>query len=329
MLQSFHGDIVLFFLHQRFTSTVAKFFGLNREVVTIAMNHLDRYLATVLSKTFSTTSASATTSSTISSTTISKQEFQLWVLTAMYLAIKLNHGCCLYQDRLYLDGTNSTLEAVCQLSDPEPFDAHQIQQMELEMLRALDWHVHPPTPQAFLRLLWNPDMARNLLLNYQQQQDSWDLEESSSNSIDDSAQWWHQKVHDQCCNLLDMALEECEISLLVSTSELAISALSNVIDDSCDDFTTCPKEQAAPSAWLVSQWKLLLPSEFAGKLSTKSIDACRQQLQEFQPEPISTKRRISNCSSEQEVVLVSPPATKKARIRVVPSPACIRDTILM
>jgi len=319
--------------------TVATFFGLNREVVTVAMNHLDRYLATILSsKTTSTNTATANITTATTTTTISKQDFQLWVLTSLYLAIKLNHGCCQYQDRLHLPGTNSTLQVICQLSDnPEPFDPQIIQQMELNILQALDWYVHPPTPQSILRQLWNPNMSRQLLRMLRGNNHH---VSSEPNVVEHSAQWWYSKVYDHCCDLLDKILQEYEFSLCFSCSELAIATILQVVD-SCKfgNIPAIPADDSSsssnqtPSVLLLSQWKLSLPTEFGTKLRSSSMNACRQQLREYllqqqQESGMSKKnKRQDNLSCDSEVDLVaSPPiTTKKARIRVVPSPACIRD----
>ncbi|CAJ1937662.1 unnamed protein product [Cylindrotheca closterium] len=367
---------------------VAKFFGLNREIVTIGMNHLDRYLAFVLSSenttaTIATTTTTTTMSkaipATIKTTIITKQDFQLWVLTSLYLAIKLNHGCCGCNDRLVLPGgggggcdgdgdgdggtnnnNSTTLETICQLSDPDPFGPEQLQQMELAMLQALNWHVHPPTPQAVLRLLWHPMVSQKLLslvhLHLAQ----------NKTFLQKLAQWWHDKVYSRACVILDEALKEYE-SLSYSCSEMAIAALLNVMDFCNFGNATSLHEEKTntnsfssidpPSTLLLSLWKQDLPTEFGEKFSSVSLNACRRHLEQYFDEEelvvSGTKRRkhsddgalgdtivndaenpdlkggSSSAPKATQGSCPSPPVPKKARLRVIPSPACIRDPILM
>jgi hypothetical protein len=107
---------------------VSEFFDLDREIVAIAMSHLDRYVATFPKH-----------------TAIDKNCFQLAAMTCFYLAIKLTHSKI-----LLIRGSNSTLETISMLSKRE-VSVEEIEQMELELLDRLQWHVHPPTPHAFLQ----------------------------------------------------------------------------------------------------------------------------------------------------------------------------------
>ena len=100
---------------------VVDHFDFNREIVSIAMSYLDRYLAT---------------------RTVNKKIFQLAAMTALYIAIKL-----------YEPG-QLRMSSLIELSRGY-FLVEHIASMEDSMLQALGWHVHPPTPFSFVRELMN------------------------------------------------------------------------------------------------------------------------------------------------------------------------------
>jgi hypothetical protein len=94
-------------------------FDVKREVVNVAMNNLDRYLATC---------------------TVNRRMFQLAAMTALYLAMKLYEPEKLQISSLVELGRGY-------------FHTDHIEAMEVAMLQALTWRVHPPTPYAFCRQL--------------------------------------------------------------------------------------------------------------------------------------------------------------------------------
>ncbi len=96
---------------------VVDHFDFNREVVSVAMSYLDRYLAT---------------------RTVNRRIFQLAAMTALFLAIKL-----------YEPG-KLRMSSLIDLSRGY-FMAEHIVTMEDSMLQSLGWHLHPPTPLAFCR----------------------------------------------------------------------------------------------------------------------------------------------------------------------------------
>jgi hypothetical protein len=110
----------------RFIFTVVDHFDLHREVVSISMSHLDRYLA-------SCTHA------------VDKNRFQLLSMTCLYLAIKLNE-----YKHLLIPGSVSSMDTILQLSRGF-FTLEQMEMMENDILQRLQWHVHPPTPQVFVK----------------------------------------------------------------------------------------------------------------------------------------------------------------------------------
>ena len=96
---------------------VVDHFDFNREVVSVAMSYLDRYLAT---------------------RTVNRRIFQLAAMTALYLAIKL------------FEPGKLRMASLIDLSRGYFMSEHIIT-MEDSMLQSLNWHVHPPTPFAFCR----------------------------------------------------------------------------------------------------------------------------------------------------------------------------------
>ena len=93
---------------------VVDYFDFNREVVSVAMSYLDRYLAT---------------------RTVNHRICQLAAMTALYLAIKL------YEPGKLRLSSLIHLSRGC-------FQTEHIITMEVSMLQSLGWHVHPPTPHG-------------------------------------------------------------------------------------------------------------------------------------------------------------------------------------
>jgi hypothetical protein len=96
---------------------VVDHFDFNREIVSVAMSYLDRYLST---------------------RSVNRRIFQLAAMTALYLAIKL-----------YEPG-KIRMSSLIDLSRGYFLEDH-IVTMEDSMLQTLGWHVHPPTPYSFVR----------------------------------------------------------------------------------------------------------------------------------------------------------------------------------
>ena len=76
--------------------------------------------------------------SLINGLVVSRREFQLAAMTALQLAIKL------------YDSTIVKLDSMVKLGRGL-FNEQDVITMEIKMLKALNWHVHPPTPVCFLR----------------------------------------------------------------------------------------------------------------------------------------------------------------------------------
>lgn len=101
---------------------VVDHFDFPRDIVSACMSFVDRYLASHLLR---------------KPEGIPKHTFQLLAMTSLYIAVKLD------QPRML------SLETMAHLSRGT-FTKDQMQAMEYDVLRELEWHVHPPTPYTFL-----------------------------------------------------------------------------------------------------------------------------------------------------------------------------------
>lgn len=99
---------------------VVDFCKFQRESVEIAMNFLDRYLLVD------------------TSVLNDRATFQLAAMTSLYMAVKI------HEPEAMDPVTVSTLSR-------GTYSAKDIEDMELEILNALQWHVHPPTSISFAR----------------------------------------------------------------------------------------------------------------------------------------------------------------------------------
>jgi len=99
------------------TFQVIDHFDFNREIASISLNYLDRYLNT---------------------RTVNRKTFQLAAMTSLFLAIKL------------YEPTTLRMSSFIELSRGY-FKTEHIAFMESSILWTLSWHVHPPTPLNFVR----------------------------------------------------------------------------------------------------------------------------------------------------------------------------------
>lgn len=121
---------------------VVDHFGFDREVVSIALNYLDRSVAIKAKE---------------SGTSITRREFQLFAVTSLYMAIKV-HG-----ETESIEGPRQKLriDAFVQLSRGF-FQVDIIEAKERTILSDLHWHVNPPTSLKFIATLlrlcpkWQP-----------------------------------------------------------------------------------------------------------------------------------------------------------------------------
>jgi hypothetical protein len=104
--------------------------------VGITMNYLDRYM-----------------SSLSNPRVVDKKQYQLISMTCLYLAIKL------YEFKhIGIPGSCSTMDTIRRLSQGN-YTLQQIEEMEMDIMQRLQWHLHPPTSQVFIDLFVNSEIS--------------------------------------------------------------------------------------------------------------------------------------------------------------------------
>jgi Cyclin, N-terminal domain len=111
---------------------VVDHFGMEREVVSVAMNYLDRTVAKILQEHGHDYH-------------IPKREFQLVAVASLYVAVKV-HGETEDTD---MDPRRLNVDVFVELSRGL-FQAETIEAMEISILFNLNWHLNPPTPLKFV-----------------------------------------------------------------------------------------------------------------------------------------------------------------------------------
>lgn len=104
-------------------------FGMDREIVAISFNILDRFVAKETSKP--------------ATPAITRDDFQLFSMTSLYLAVKIMEP---YPRKL-------GVEAMVNMSRGF-YSQEDIVATEKDILASLNWHVHPTTAVGFCRLVW-------------------------------------------------------------------------------------------------------------------------------------------------------------------------------
>ena len=194
-------------------------FDLPRERVSIFANLLDRFLAKYLAE---------------HPEGINKKHFQLLSLTILYLTIKLdcNQGFL-------------SMEMMIHLSR-EKFTKAQMVEMEKEVLKTLEWKLHPPTPSVFLR---------HFLLLLQ-------AEQEVNHDVIESARFY-----------MELAVLDYK-SVEQRPSRIALAALLNAMDQerTSETHSTCVLLQERQYNFLLS---LVAPAE------RETVDRCRARLHEL------------------------------------------------
>jgi hypothetical protein len=119
-----------FWRHQMidWATVVVDSFELDRELVAISMNLLDRYVVHELSKS--------------KAAPITRDDFQLFSMTCLYLAIKMNEP---YPRKLGIQSLVNMSRGFYSEAD--------VVLTELDLLKGLKYHVNPPTSTSFVKLL--------------------------------------------------------------------------------------------------------------------------------------------------------------------------------
>lgn len=115
-------------------------FGMDRELVNMAFHLLDRYMAHELSHHQEDAGMTTTTTTTLPAT-ITRDDFQLFSMTCLYMVIKINE---IYPRKL-------GMEALVNMSRGF-YSVRDVTLAEQDILKALKWHVNPPTSPSYVRM---------------------------------------------------------------------------------------------------------------------------------------------------------------------------------
>ena len=102
---------------------------LDRQVAVVAIQYFDRFLAT---------SSSSTSSQRATIALVSRREFQLASISCLIIALKNRAGMVV--DSAFVS------DILCQ----SMYTPQELYEMEIEILRALDWRLNGPTPHDFI-----------------------------------------------------------------------------------------------------------------------------------------------------------------------------------
>lgn len=106
--------------------SVVDTFGFSRHTVAVCFDILDRFLAMECLK----------------ETTLTRQDFQLISMTALYLAVKVNES-----------GERLCMETLIDMSRG-CFSVEDFEEAEMDMVDSLQWRLSPPTANCFMVELW-------------------------------------------------------------------------------------------------------------------------------------------------------------------------------
>jgi len=234
---------------------------MSREVVTVAMNLLDRYSATIQHH----EETSGWMKEDVTLDTIFKHDFQLTSMTCLWIASKLfgrqyipsSSSVVLVGDEEEDCSTvSSSWSSILRLRDMMTtkrwFSMIQLDKKEREILTTLSWKVHPPTPQAFLSLL-TFELNRKTL---QQQK-----EPLVSVEVEDLATY-----------LIELAVTDyCFV--MFKPSEVAYASLLHAIELRTNSTTRTTMEK-----W-IRQLFSLLPCPAYTTTTTPRVMECRKRLE--------------------------------------------------
>jgi hypothetical protein len=243
---------------------VVDHFDLNREVVSTAMSHLDRYLGVYIG-------------------TVDKNLFQLVSMTCLYLSIKLNE-----HEHLIIQGSVSSMDTILKLSNGF-FKLEEMEKMERELIDALQWRVHPPTGQVyvnqFLKYLSIDDDHQELqdLASYTIELAVMDYFFISYKNSDIAIAALLNSIHilgsdhDHCHNNSHRSLQQMQINLLSFTSEFLIDVYSPSFI-ACRDrlsliYTQANKENEPPQVAPVPVQKIPEAQQLQRTISPTSVMA--------------------------------------------------------
>jgi hypothetical protein len=115
---------------------IAELSSVDNFVVCIAMSYLDRFMATSL---YNNNNNSSTARRALGC----RHEYQLAVVTCLFIAMKLHGG--------YRIGADTIASEICN----GMYTKHEIENMELDILHALSWRLNGPTAHEFIHAMVN------------------------------------------------------------------------------------------------------------------------------------------------------------------------------
>lgn len=196
------------------------FFIVPHSIVSIAISYQDRFLATP----------------TGSEASINREVFRVASVTCLYIAIKL------YVPHKW----NVTAHAFAQLCRGS-ISGESIVKMEMRILFALEWNVHPPVPMLYVELITDLIIATSPIRNEEQRQDHQVSDEDSV--LGDlilpslsNASYSEHSITQECTstviveNILDLVRYQVDLALqkidflYIRSSLISLAAMLNAIE---------------------------------------------------------------------------------------------------
>lgn len=131
---------------------VVDHFRLDREVVSIGLNFLDRYLATQRngeSLPLSTINDAPVDFNSKKAGRINSTLFQLYAITTLYVAVKIHAENI--DGQVLSRAQRLSIHSFVELTRGQ-FTVCDLQRTEMEILKSLEWRINPPTPMKFIYL---------------------------------------------------------------------------------------------------------------------------------------------------------------------------------
>ena len=163
----------------------------DREIVSIALNYLDRVIAHG-TETFKTS--------------VPRKEFQLVAVTSLYLAMKLY---CKLHDEAEDTPTRVRIESFVALGRGM-FSIETLEQQERTIMSTLDWHLNPPTVVSFIKSFFRLFPR------------SWQGKSLQENIL--------ESYSEMATYLSELAICSCSISFHFQTSEIAYATILCALD---------------------------------------------------------------------------------------------------
>ena len=271
---------------------ICDYFGLNREVVGIALFYVDRYFTI----TFEGPSGQVP---------VKRGQFQLIALTGLYIAVKL-HGESRRESLITGQSSGSPGQStttiqpwsrlkfnvpVCASISRDQFTSRQIEECEVDILRTLNWHCNPIVPSGTIidsLLLYLPSTicARNIDGN---------MNESLTICVYDCAKY-----------LAELSVSVPALSLVYKPSVVAFASILYALDTvkskstSCDSFVLSDQSRQEYEKLIVQVSSHHFDREKGNVEKARKILSaicpCRK-LSELFPPPLLTPKSPTSVSS--------------------------------